>query len=84
MSKQEPIYITTRQLRLRYGGVSHMWIERRLADDPEFPKPVYFGARRFWPVTAVERWERTRAANSRCPGATKTIGVAATEFGFDE
>jgi predicted DNA-binding transcriptional regulator AlpA len=84
MSKQEPIYITTRQLRLRYGGVSHMWIERRLADDPEFPKPVYFGARRFWPVTAVERWERTRAANSRCPGATKTVGAASTEFGLDE
>jgi predicted DNA-binding transcriptional regulator AlpA len=65
MSKEEPVYISTRQLRYRYGGVSHMWIERRLADDPEFPKPVYFGGRRFWRLTAVEVWERTTAAKSR-------------------
>jgi hypothetical protein len=39
-----------------------MWIERRLADDPEFPKPIYFGARRFWPVAAIEIWERMAAA----------------------
>jgi predicted DNA-binding transcriptional regulator AlpA len=62
MSKHEPVFLTSRQLRQRYGGVSYMWIERRLADDPEFPKPVYLGARRFWPLTAVELWERTRAA----------------------
>ena len=54
MSREGPVYITTRQLRHRYGGVSHMWIERRLVDDPEFPKPVYFGARRFWALTLLK------------------------------
>jgi predicted DNA-binding transcriptional regulator AlpA len=62
MSEQKPVYITTRQLRNRYGGVSHMWIERRLADDPTFPKPFYLGARRYWSVAAVEAWERAAAA----------------------
>lgn len=65
MSKEEPVYITTRQLRNRYGGVSNMWIERRLADDPEFPKPIYFGARRFWSLAAVEVWERKTTAKSQ-------------------
>jgi hypothetical protein len=38
MSKESPVFLTTRQLRDRYGGVSHMSIERRLVDDPEFPR----------------------------------------------
>ena len=67
MSEEEPVYISTRQLRYRYGGVSHMWIDRRLADDPEFPKPVYFGARRFWPLAAVELWERKTSAKCQPP-----------------
>jgi len=62
LSTEQPTYVTTRQLRNRYGGVSHMWIERRLADDPAFPKPVYFGARRFWPRAAIENWERAAVA----------------------
>jgi hypothetical protein len=64
MPKEETVFLTSRQLRDRYGGVSHMWIERRLVDDPEFPKPVYFGARRFWALADIEVWERTRAAKS--------------------
>jgi hypothetical protein len=64
MSKRQAVFLTTRQLRDRYGGVSHMWIERRLLDDPEFPKPVYFGIRRFWKLAGLETWERTRAAKS--------------------
>jgi predicted DNA-binding transcriptional regulator AlpA len=65
MSKEDPVYIATRQLRRRYGGVSHMWVERRMVDDPAFPKPVYFGARRFWAVAELEAWERATAAKPR-------------------
>jgi predicted DNA-binding transcriptional regulator AlpA len=66
MSKEQPVYITTRQLRDRYGGVSHMWIERRMAADLGFPKPVYFGARRrFWALADLEAWERATAAKPR-------------------
>ena len=59
---QQSLYVNARQVRNRYGGVSHMWIERRIADDPTFPKPVYLGARRYWHIEALEAWERAVAA----------------------
>jgi predicted DNA-binding transcriptional regulator AlpA len=34
-----------------------MFIERRLANDPTFPRPIYFGRIRFWQLSALERWE---------------------------
>jgi predicted DNA-binding transcriptional regulator AlpA len=65
MNKQgHPVYINTRQLRDRYGGVSHMWIERRIADDLSFPQPIYMGARRFWLLAKIEAWERVKAEKS--------------------
>jgi hypothetical protein len=67
MSKEQPVFVTSRQLRNRYGGVSHMWIERRLVEDPEFPRLVYFGARRFWALAALEAWETHKGIRARCP-----------------
>ena len=58
MLKEPTRYINSTQLRERYGGVSHMWIERRLIDDPAFPKPAYFGGRRYWLLAEIEAWER--------------------------
>lgn len=57
-----PEYITSNQLRERYGGRSHMWIERRLKDDSGFPRPVYFGRFRYWLLSDLEKWERAQAA----------------------
>jgi predicted DNA-binding transcriptional regulator AlpA len=57
-------YLTAGQLRERYGGRSHMWIERRLQDDPTFPKPTKFGRLRFWDEAALEKWERSHAAEA--------------------
>ena len=37
-----PLYITKRQLCERWGR-SHMFLQRLLATDPEFPKPVKLG-----------------------------------------
>jgi predicted DNA-binding transcriptional regulator AlpA len=65
MSNDRSVYINARQLRDRYGGVSHMWVERKLAGDPEFPKPTYFGARRYWPLSDIEAWERAAAKRVR-------------------
>jgi predicted DNA-binding transcriptional regulator AlpA len=45
------------QMRRRYQGVSRMWLDRRLAIDPTFPKPVYIGGRRYWLVSELRRWE---------------------------
>lgn len=50
-------FISAAQLRDRFGGVSDMWIVRRLAADPDFPRPVYIGTRRFWQVQSLVAWE---------------------------
>jgi predicted DNA-binding transcriptional regulator AlpA len=49
-------------VRKRYGGASDMWIYRRLADDPSFPRPIYISRRRFWRVNELVQWERVKAA----------------------
>jgi predicted DNA-binding transcriptional regulator AlpA len=58
-------YISSNQLRDRYGGRSHMWVERRLKDDATFPRPTYIGRLRFWKLSDLETWERAQAAKSR-------------------
>lgn len=59
MSADDPnALVPTSQLRARYGGVSHMWVERRLKDDPDFPRPLYIAKRRFWRVAELIAWER--------------------------
>lgn len=57
-------YITTAKVRARYGDVSHMWVERRLKDDPTFPKPRYIARRRYWLLGELVAWERSRAVAS--------------------
>jgi hypothetical protein len=32
-------WMTTNQVRARYGGRSHMWIVRNLKSNPDFPRP---------------------------------------------
>jgi hypothetical protein len=51
--------LRTAHVRKRYGDVSHMWVERRLADDPNFPKPMYIAKRRFWRLGDLVQWERS-------------------------
>ena len=56
-------YLTSNQLRARYGDRSHMWIERRLKDASNpLPKPIYIGRLRFWLLADIEAWERHLAA----------------------
>jgi hypothetical protein len=55
--------IRTGDLRKRYGNCSHMWVERRLADDPNFPRPLYISRRRFWRLGDLVAWERSKAAS---------------------
>ncbi len=65
MSDTTAELIRTAQLRARYGGVSHMWVERRLKDDPEFPRPIYIARNRFWRLVELETWERAVASRPR-------------------
>jgi predicted DNA-binding transcriptional regulator AlpA len=62
-----PLYITKRQLLTRWGR-SHMFLERLLKSDPDFPKPVKLGPTEtawwMWSVEAIENYERLCAARS--------------------
>jgi predicted DNA-binding transcriptional regulator AlpA len=66
--QSETRYLTATQLRARWGGVSHMFLERRLKDDPNFPKPIRLSASasawRLWALDDVEAYERACATRS--------------------
>jgi hypothetical protein len=52
------MFLASAGLRSRYGGKSHMWIERQLDRDPSFPRPdFYIGGKRFWRIAKLEAWE---------------------------
>ena len=53
----QALFLKARQVRARYGDVSHMWLARR-QKDAGFPSPVFFGGIRFWKLSDLERWEK--------------------------
>jgi hypothetical protein len=57
-------YLTSAQLRTRYGHCSDMWVYRRLHDGSGFPQPTTIAGRRFWRLTDLVAWERARAGKS--------------------
>jgi predicted DNA-binding transcriptional regulator AlpA len=61
-------YLTMPDLCARWS-CSHMLIERRLRDDPQFPKPVRFGpsayAHRRFLIDDIEAYERACAVAAR-------------------
>jgi hypothetical protein len=64
------VFLQMRDVRKRYGGVSHMFIERKLRDpDSDFPKPVYIGRRRFWSLLQLVQYER-KCAKAPKPSPT--------------
>ena len=52
------IFLTARQVRARYGGVSHLWIFRKQRDHG-FPMHAtrFGGQRRHWLLSDLEEWE---------------------------
>jgi hypothetical protein len=77
MSDDQNTLIPAKQLRARYGDVSHMWIERKLANDPTFPRPVYISTRRYWrvgdstPGNAISR--RSSASQAAAAGPPRRL-----------
>jgi hypothetical protein len=64
-------YLTRAQLRQRYGGVSDMWVHRRLASDPRFPRPMIISGRHFYDVAELDAYDealRRDAAQPRADG----------------
>jgi len=53
--------IKSSDVRHLFGGVSDMWLWRRLHDDETFPKPIYISKRRFWRESDVLAWQSAQA-----------------------
>jgi hypothetical protein len=51
------LWLTSNQVRDRYGGRSQMWLYRKLLD-PDFPKPRYDGRLRLYPVGALDAYDQ--------------------------
>ena len=50
-------------LRTRLGGVSHMWVRRRIKSDPTFPRFIRLAKRtKFWREEEIAAWIDQRAA----------------------
>lgn len=48
------------------GGVSDMWLWRKLNDpNSGFPRPAYIGRRRFWKESEIVTWLEAQAEASR-------------------
>jgi hypothetical protein len=58
------VFLTSTQVRVRYGSISDMALWRWLRDPQmNFPRPAYFGRLRFWRLNDLEEWERDRVSN---------------------
>lgn len=73
----DTLYSSVR-LRRFFGGVSHMWVRRRLAADPDFPKPRYVGSIPFWRLGDVRAWWESRPTTP--PPASVEAGERGTEI----
>jgi predicted DNA-binding transcriptional regulator AlpA len=63
-------FLTSRQVRRRYGDSSDMWLWRRLSDQSGFPQPFSISGRRFWKLNELIAWERGHRAVAAQPSET--------------
>ena len=72
-------FASAAKVKARYGGVSDMWIVRKIADH-DFPTPQTFGtATRYWRVSELDAWDammRNRALSSPKPKPPSKAKVA--------
>lgn len=62
MHEQE-VFLTSRQVRGRYGNVSEMWLIRREKDKTSgFPKPIRIRGRKFWKLSDLLKFEESLEA----------------------
>ena len=78
----QTLFLKARQVRARYGDVSHMWLVRR-QKDAGFPSPIILGGIRFWKLSDLERWERDqqiapKIRASNLPNVTASVVAECT------
>jgi predicted DNA-binding transcriptional regulator AlpA len=71
-AKKPKRYSTAKQVRERYGGRSDMWIYRRLAEDPNFPRPFTIKKLRLFDDDELDAYDARMKARS-----TSNAGEAA-------
>lgn len=64
----DPKYLTARQVRARFGGISDMSLHRWLCNEAlAFPKPIVIQRRRYFRLDDVEAFEANKARPSVVP-----------------
>lgn len=62
----EQEFLPTRKVRVRYGDVSEVTIDRWVSDPSlGFPKPIYIGRMRYWRIKDLETFERRRPTENK-------------------
>jgi hypothetical protein len=52
------LWLTSTQVRHRYGGLSAMWLWSKVNYDADFPKPVYLGNRQLYAIAELDAYDR--------------------------
>ena len=65
MSKASEVFLSSTNVRRRYGDVSDMWIWRRLSDDSGFPTPLIIAGRRYWKMSELICWENAQEESTQ-------------------
>lgn len=62
MTDIEEVMLTAKQVQTRYGGISSMTLHRWSNDARlNFPEPFRINAVRYWKLSEITSWERSRA-----------------------
>jgi hypothetical protein len=73
--------LPTVALRARYA-CGAMTVERWLRKRPDFPRPVYVGARRYWRLSELRAWEsglsRQKSAEASTAAKARVVKSIAT------
>jgi predicted DNA-binding transcriptional regulator AlpA len=59
----DEVFLNARAVIARYG-VSPMWIWRRLRDESGFPAPITIATRRYWRLSSLVEWERSKSSGA--------------------
>lgn len=71
---------TSRQFRDAFGGRSRQWEFRKSESDPNFPKPIFVGPRKFYRVADRLEYVRILKERSDAKLAARAAAKAAREL----
>ena len=62
---EDPVYLTAREVRSRFRISEPTLYRWERSEKYGFPKPIFFGKRKYYPLLDIQSWEKTRAYASR-------------------